>query len=61
MASASRGHSKANGHARGIGPDGIPRLPPIQRPAKQEDPYANSKLMTFRVAKHKEDLLKQIM
>ena len=46
---------------RGVGPDGLPRLPPIQRPQTREDPYANSKLLTFRMAKHKQDLLKKIM
>ncbi|CAH1783738.1 unnamed protein product, partial [Owenia fusiformis] len=46
----------------GKGPDGLPRLPPIpSAPKKQDDPYANSKLMTFRMANHKQDLLNKIM
>ncbi|XP_071083415.1 dynein axonemal heavy chain 12-like isoform X1 [Haliotis cracherodii] len=46
----------------GIGPDGYPRLPPIKRPAvSKEDPYANSKLMNFRLANHKQALLMQIL
>ena len=43
------------------GPDGLPVLPPIERPKTREDPYANSKLLTFRMAKHREDLLTKIM
>ena len=46
---------------RGVGPDGLPRLPPIQRPKTVDDPYANSKLMKFRMATHREGLLKKIM
>ncbi|XP_021341821.1 dynein heavy chain 12, axonemal-like isoform X1 [Mizuhopecten yessoensis] len=46
----------------GIGPDGYPRLPPIKKPqVKIDDPYANSKLMTFRLANHKQALLMQIL
>jgi len=60
-ASVKSGQTKMNGRMRGVGPDGLPRLPPIERPKTREDPYAKSKLMTFRMAKHKEDLLKKIM
>lgn len=46
----------------GIGPDGYPRLPPIRKPGQKiDDPYANSKLMTFRLANHKQALLMQIL
>jgi hypothetical protein len=45
-----------------IGPNGYPRLPPINRPQrKMEDPYANSKLMTYRLANHKQTMLMQIL
>ncbi len=53
-----------NGDARamnGRGPDGLLRLPPIVKPKQRGDPYANSKLMKFRMARHKQDLLKKIM
>ena len=46
---------------RGVGPDGLPRLPPIATPKTRDDPYAKSKLMTFRMAKHREGLLHDIM
>ena len=46
---------------RGVGPDGLPRLPPIERPRTRDDPFAKSKLMTFRMARHKQDLLRKIM
>ena len=46
----------------GVGPDNYPRLPPINRPVKpRDDPYANSKLMTFRLANHKQALLMQVL
>lgn len=47
----------------GIGPDGYPRLPPITKPnvPQREDPYANSKLMTFRLANHKQALLMKVL
>ena len=47
----------------GIGPDGYPRLPPINKPnhPMREDPYANSKLMSFRLANHKQALLMQVL
>ena len=47
----------------GIGPDGYPRLPPINKPNQpmREDPYANSKLMSFRLANHKQALLMQVL
>ncbi|KAK6177269.1 hypothetical protein SNE40_015399 [Patella caerulea] len=46
----------------GIGPDGYPRLPPIKKPvSSKDDPYADSKLMTFRLANHKQALLMQIL
>lgn len=45
-----------------LGPDGYPRLPPINKPSTQKtDPYANSKLMTYRLANHKQALLMHIM
>lgn len=47
----------------GVGPDGYPRLPPISKPnaPQREDPYANSKLMTFRLANHKQALLMKVL
>lgn len=63
--------AKANGHAggakkkvptRGIGADGMPRLPPIPSSAvRREDPYAKSKLLKYRAAKEKQNLLTKIM
>ncbi|XP_052780138.1 dynein axonemal heavy chain 12-like isoform X1 [Mya arenaria] len=59
--------SPRNGQTRtklgGLGPDGYPRLPPINKPAAphREDPYANSKLMTFRLANHKQALLMKVL
>ena len=64
--------SKANGHVggakekkppmRGIGADGMPRLPPIPTSAvRREDPYAKSKLLKYRAAKEKQNLLTKIM
>ena len=66
MAAPSHVNGHANGRSpgrspRGIGADGIPRLPPIEKPRHREDPFANSKLLTFRMARHKQDLLKKIM
>ena len=58
---AEPSQTKIGNRFRGVGPDGLARLPPIQKPQTREDPYANSKLMTFRMAKHKQDLLKKIM
>lgn len=48
---------------KGIGPDGYPRLPPISKAnvPQRDDPYANSKLMTFRLAKHKQALLMKVL
>jgi len=47
---------------RGVGPDGIPRLPPIPTSAlRREDPYAKSKLLKYRAAKDKQQLLTKIM
>jgi len=40
--------------------DGVLHLPPIERP-KLEDPYANSKLLTFRLSRQKETHLRQMM
>ena len=40
--------------------DGTLHLPPIERP-KIEDPYANSKLLTYRLPRQKEKQLRQIM
>lgn len=45
----------------GVGLDGYPRLPPIQKSKRADDPYANSKLMTFRLANHKQALLMKIL
>ena len=46
----------------GVGPDNYPRLPPISRPMKvRDDPYANSKLMSFRLANHKQALLMKVL
>ena len=45
-----------------IGPDGFPVLPPIRKPAKpKEDPYAKSKLMTYRLANQNQALLMKIL
>ena len=56
-----KGTKASQGRMKGVGPDGLPRLSPIERPKTREDPFANSKLLTFRMAKHKQDLLKKIM
>ena len=40
--------------------DGTLHLPPIERP-KLDDPFANSKLLTFRLSRQKEKQLRQIM
>ena len=58
-----RTESKQRGKLGGIGPDGYPRLPPITKPHVpiREDPYANSKLMNFRLANHKQALLMQVL
>lgn len=52
---------KINGKIGSIGPDGLPRLPPIKRPSVKNDPYAASPLMRFRLADHKQALLMQIL
>ncbi|XP_069101059.1 dynein axonemal heavy chain 12-like isoform X1 [Argopecten irradians] len=58
----SRSQKRHGKPLSGIGPDGYPRLPPIKKPQmKIDDPYANSKLMTFRLANHKQALLMQIL
>ncbi|XP_013387188.1 dynein heavy chain 12, axonemal, partial [Lingula anatina] len=61
----SNGHNSSRSRSRtewrGKGPDGIPRLPPIEKPSVRDDPYANSKLMTFRMADHRQELLKRII
>lgn len=36
-------------------------LPALSRPLKRVDPYAHSKLMTFRLATRKEKILKKMM
>ena len=41
-------------------PDGTLRLPPIVRP-KAEDPFANSKLLTYRLARQKDAQLTKIV
>lgn len=62
--------AKAKGHAtkgkapvvKGVRADGLPRLPPIPKSVlKKEDPYATSKLLTYRAAKEKQNLLTKIM
>lgn len=45
-----------------LGSEGYPRLPPITKPNQRaDDPYANSKLMTFRLANHKQAMLMKIL
>eukprot|EP00105_Crassostrea_gigas_P043640 XP_019927788.1 PREDICTED: dynein heavy chain 12, axonemal isoform X3 [Crassostrea gigas] len=45
-----------------LGSEGYPRLPPITKPSQRaDDPYANSKLMTFRLANHKQAMLMKIL
>jgi hypothetical protein len=39
----------------------VPRLPPIERPKTTEDPYLKSKMMTFRLAKRRQEMLRKIM
>jgi len=41
-------------------PDGTLRLPPIVQP-KAEDPFANSKLLTYRLSRQKEAQLTKIV
>jgi len=41
-------------------PDGTLHLPPIVQP-KAEDPFANSKLLTYRLARQKEAQLTKIV
>lgn len=43
-----------------VGPDGELHLPPIERP-KMEDPYANSKLLKYRLEKQKQIRLNKLM
>ena len=46
----------------GVRPDGFPVLPPIRKPDNPRvDPYANSKLLTFRLAKTQKNLLMKIL
>ena len=61
MAATGVKHSAKKGARNGMGPDGLPRLPPIERPDKREDRFANSKLLTFRMSKYKQEMLKKIM
>ena len=58
-----RGGSQSRIKLGTVGPDGYPRLPPITKPnlPHREDPYANSKLMTYRLANHKQALLMQVL
>lgn len=58
-----RADSQSRGKMGGVGPDGYPKLPPITKPniPQREDPYANSKLMTFRLANHKQALLMKVL
>ncbi|PVD24358.1 hypothetical protein C0Q70_14839 [Pomacea canaliculata] len=54
--------SRHKSKTAGMGPDGFPVLPPIQKPLRQkEDPYSKSKLMTFRLADQNKALLMQIL
>lgn len=62
--------AKPNGHlgrgkkplTKGVGADGLPRLPPIPTSAvRRDDPYAKSKLLKYRAAKEKQNLLTKIM
>ena len=43
-----------------LDPDGTLHLPPIVQP-KAEDPFANSKLLTYRLAKQKEAQITKIV
>lgn len=53
---------RSRGKTGGVGPEGYPRLPPISKPSiRTDDPYANSKLMTFRLANHKQAMLMKIL
>ena len=66
MNGAMNGETEATPRLRNklgsIGPDGFPVLPPIKKPAKpKEDPYAKSKLMTFRMANQNKALLMKIL
>ncbi|XP_064633435.1 dynein axonemal heavy chain 12-like isoform X2 [Lineus longissimus] len=61
MAELKPVESKSGTKVRGIGPDGLPRLPPIVTPEKKEDKFVNSKLMNFRMSSHRQGLLKKIM
>ena len=46
----------------GIFPEGYPRLPPIKKPKyPKEDPFAKSKMMTFRLSTYKQQLLMKIL
>ncbi|XP_035829063.1 dynein heavy chain 12, axonemal, partial [Aplysia californica] len=46
----------------GIRPDGFPVLPPIRKPENPRvDPYANSKLLTYRLANTQKSLLMKIL
>lgn len=58
-----RAESRQKSKLAGIRPDGYPRLPPIAKPnnPQRDDPYANSKLMTFRLANHKQALLMKVL
>ena len=38
-----------------------PKLPPIVAPEKKADRHANSRLLNFRMAKHREAMLHQIL
>lgn len=66
MASNGHAHNGVNGEkkapAKGAKVNGMPRLPPIPSSAvRREDPYAKSKLLTYRAAKEKQNLLTKIM
>ena len=53
-------HSLQLGRYAKLDDDGTLHLPPIERP-RLEDPYANSKLLTFRLSHQRETHLRQIM
>lgn len=63
VANSPRNGSQNKTKVGGVGPDGYPKLPPITKPnlPNREDPYANSKLMTFRLANHKQALLMKVL
>ena len=71
MASQYNGYSNGKAGApdslppaakKNVRPDGFPVLPPIKKPENPRvDPYANSKLLTYRLAKTQKSLLMKIL